>query len=156
DFAQDPMQHGWRVFGDGGLFRWEPASQALAVTWDSSHSNSFIYLPLGTILTAADDFQLSFDLKLADIQAGSTPGKSNEFEIAVGLIQYASATNANAYRGTGVNSTYGVHNLVEFDYFPDAGFGDTWATTVVSTNNRIYPVHNFPLALTTGDTFRIT
>jgi hypothetical protein len=46
--------------------------------------------------------------------------------------------------------------LIEFDYFPDAGFGETFATTVVSSNNQIFPVHNFPLAMTLGDTFRIS
>ena len=87
---------------------------------------------------------------------GITPGKTNEFQIAVGLINHASATNTNAFRGAGQSATYGVRNLVEFDYFPDAGFGETFATTVVSTNNRIYPAHNFPLKMTTGDTFRVT
>jgi hypothetical protein len=156
DFSTDPAAHGWIRFGDQTLFRWNSSEQWVDVTWDSSRSNSFIARPLGTILSMADDFSFSFDLRLRDIQVGTTPGKSNEFEIAVGLIQLASATNSNAYRGAGQNATYGVHNLVEFDYFPDAGFGDTFATTVVSTNNRIFPAHTFPLALTAGDLFRMT
>src|SRR6185295_374668 len=39
---------------------------------------------------------------------------------------------------------------------PDAGFGDTFATTVISTNNVFAFAHNFPLTLTTGDVFRLT
>jgi hypothetical protein len=144
------------MFGEPSLFRWDAPNQNLAVTWDSSRTNSFFFLPLGTVLEKSDDFSFSFDVRLADIRAGSTPGKSNEFEIAVGLIGFSSATNANAYRGAGVNSTYGVRNLVEFDYFPDAGFGDTFATTVVSTNNVFAFAHNFPLTLSTGDLFHIT
>ena len=155
-FAVDPTVRGWRSFGDGTLFQWNSTNQNLEVTWDSSRTNSFFYQPLGTILTKADDFSVSFDLRLRDIRAGSTPGKTNEFEIAIGLLNYSSATNANAFRGAGVSSMYGVRNLVEFDYFPDAGFGDTVATTVVSTNNRIFPVHNFPLTLTPGAAFRVT
>jgi hypothetical protein len=155
-FQVDPLARGWRSFGDTTLFRWNATHQNLEVTWDSSRTNSFFYQSLGTILTKADDFSVSFDLRLNDIRVGSTSGKTNEFEIAVGLLNYSSATNANAFRGAGVSSTYGVRNLVEFDYFPDAGFGDTVATTVVSTNNRIFPVHNFPLTLTPGAAFRIT
>jgi hypothetical protein len=155
-FATNPSAHGWRTFGDASLFAWSAANQNLEITWDSSRLNSFFYLPLGTIVTKSDDFSFSFDVRLRDIRLGNTPAKTNEFEIAVGLLNYTSAINTNAFRGAGQSATYGVRNLVEFDYFPDAGFGETFATTVVSTNNRIYPAHNFPLAMTPGDTFRIT
>lgn len=156
NFTSNPLAHGWRTFGDASLFTWSAANQNLEVTWDSSRPNSFIYLPLGTIATKSDDFSVSFEVRLEDIRLGNTPGKTNEFEIAIGLLNYSSATNANAFRGAGQSASYGVRNLIEFDYFPDAGFGETFATTVVSTNNRIYPAHNFPLAMTLGDTFRIT
>ena len=155
-FCTDPSLNGWQTFGDSSLYQWNRTNQDLEVTWDSSRTNSFFFRRLDTIVTGSEDFSFSFVLRLHDIRVGSTAGKSNEFEIAIGLLNYASATNSHAFRGTGQSATYGVHNLVEFDYFPDAGFGDTFATTVVTTNNRIYPVHNFPLTLTTGDRFRIT
>jgi hypothetical protein len=155
-FASEPSAHGWGTFGDASLFHWNATNQNVEVTWDSSRTNSFFHMPLGTIVTKSDDFSFSFEVRLSDIRVGSTPGKSNEFEIAIGLLNYASATRTNAFRGSGVSPTYGVKNLIEFDYFPDAGFGETFATTVVSTNNRIFPAHNFPLAMTTGDTFRVT
>lgn len=156
DFVADPFAHGWVALGDTSLFSWNASAQQLSVTWDSSRTNSFCLMPLGTILTQGDDFSVSFLLRLQDIQLGHTPGKSNEFEIALGLVNRSSATNANSYRGAGVSSTYGVRNLIELDYFPDAEFGDTLTTTVVSTNNRIFPVHNFPVTLTPGDAFRFT
>ena len=156
NFATDPFARGWRTFGDASLFHWNPADQNLEVTWDSSRTNSFFRLPLGTIVTKSDDVSFSFDVRLSDIRLGNTPDKTNEFQIALGLMNYASATGTNAFRGAGQSATYGIRNLVEFDYFPDAGFGETFASTVVSTNNRIYPMHNFPLRMTTGDTFRIT
>jgi len=156
DFSTDPAQRGWRTFGDPSLYHWNPTNHHLEVTWDSSRTNSFFYLPLGTILARNDNFSFSFDLRLSDIRLGNTPGKSNEFEIAVGLINYHNATNSKAFRGAGVSSTYGVHNLVEFDYFPDAGFGDTFASTMVSSNNGFAFAHNFPLTLSLGDTFHIT
>ena len=156
NFATDPFARGWRTFGDASLFRWNPTNQNLEVAWDSSRTNSFYFLPLGTIVTKSDDFSFSFDVRLSDIRLGNTPDKTNEFQIALGLMNYGSATRTNAFRGAGQSAAYGIRNLVEFDYFPDAGFGETFASTVVSTNNRIYPVHNFPLRMTTGDTFRIT
>jgi hypothetical protein len=156
DFSSNPFARGWSVFGDSSLFNWDAGAQVLAVTWDSSRSNSFFHLPLGRSLTMADDFSFSFDLRLQDIRAGSTPGKSNEFEIAIGLLNRATATQSNAFRGAGQSSTYGVRNVIELDYFPDAGFGDTVATTVISTNNRIFPAHNFPLTLRAGDVHRFT
>src|SRR5438270_11179320 len=79
DFANDPVRHGWRSFGDSSLFHWNAANQNLDVTWDSSHSNSFFFLPLGTFLTRSEDFSVSFDLRLSDIRLGITPGKTNIF-----------------------------------------------------------------------------
>jgi len=155
-FDTAPSQGAWRTFGDSSLFYWNATNHNLEVTWDSSHSNSFFYHSLGTILTTNDDFSFSFDLRLLDIHAGSTPGKTNEFEIAIGLINFHNATNSNAYRGAGVSRTYGVRNIVEFDYFPDAGFGDTFATTVISSNNAFAYYNNFPRTISTGVTYRIT
>jgi hypothetical protein len=156
DFSAPPAQRGWIAAGEASLFQWDAGAGALRVTWDSSRTNSFLRLPLGTLLSQADDFSFSFDLTMQDIRVGTTPGKSNEFEIAVGLIHSVSAAATNAFRGAGQSSQYGMKNLVEWDFFPDAGFGDTWATTLVSTNNRIFPAHNFPLALEPGRRFRVT
>ena len=155
DFAAEPAQHGWRVFGDASLFHWNATNENLEVTWDSSHANTFFYRPLGTVLTKSDDFSFSFDLRLSDIRAGSNPNKPHEFEIAIGLLNYRNATNPLAFRGTGVSSTYGVRNVVEFDYFPDAGFGDTVVTTVISTNNGFAYYNNF-LTLRMDKVYRVT
>jgi hypothetical protein len=156
DFSDDPKMSGWKSFGEESLFRWDSTNKALEVTWDSSRTNSFFYLPLKTVLAKSDDFSFSFDLRLHDIRLGVSPGKTNTFEIATGLLNSRSITNANYLRGAGQSATYGVRNLVEFDYFPDAGVGATFASTVVSTNNRIRPVHNFPLEMTVNDLFRLT
>jgi hypothetical protein len=156
DFSGDPKVSGWKSFGEASLFRWESTNEALEVTWDSSRTNSFFYLPLKTVLAKSDDFSFSFDLRLHDIELGVSPGKTNTFEIAIGLLNSRSITNANYFRGAGQSAAYGVRNLVEFDYFPDAGVGATFASTVVSTNNRIKPAHNFPLEMTVNDLFHIT
>src|SRR4051812_35962289 len=56
DFSASPQTANWRSSGDTNLFRWNNTSHDLEVTWDSSHSNSFFYHRLGTILTKNDDF----------------------------------------------------------------------------------------------------
>src|SRR5437016_6593475 len=154
DFSTDPAPRGWRIFGDASLYHWNATNRNLEVTWDSSHTNSYFYVPLGTVLTKSDDFSFSFDLRLSDLRVGSTPGKSNEFEIAIGLLNYRSGTNTKAFRGAGVSPSYGVRNILEFDYFPDAGLGDTFATTVISSNNMFAYAFDY-LTLSVGDAFRI-
>lgn len=157
DFSRDPKTTGWKSFGDPSLFSWNNTNQNLEVTWDSSRSNSFFYLPLPTILAKSDDFTFTFDIRLRDIRLGISPGKTNTFEIAIGLLNSHSITNTNYFRGAGTSATYGVRNLVEFDYFPASGtIKPTFATTAVSSNNCIAPVHNFPLEMTVNDLFQIS
>lgn len=156
DFFYDPFSRGWRCSGEKSLFAWNNTNQHLEVTWDSSRSNGFFYLPLQTIVAKSDNFAVSFDLRLRDIRLGASPTKTNTFEIAVGFLNSSTITNTNYFRGAGQSASHGVRNLVEFNYFPPAGFiTATFATTVISTNNRIKPAHNFPLEMTTGDLFRI-
>ncbi|HMC27595.1 MAG TPA: hypothetical protein VKM56_07350 [Verrucomicrobiae bacterium] len=157
DFATDPLARGWTIQGDASLFQWNRTNQNLEVTWDSSRTNSFFYVPLRTILTKSDDFSFSFDIRLKDIRTGVSVTRTDTFEIAIGLLNSRTITNANYFRGAGVSGAYGVRNLVEFDYFPQVGVIEaTFATTVVSTNNRFGYAHNFPLEMTPGDLFGIT
>jgi hypothetical protein len=156
DFSSDPLVRGWRIFGDASLFHWNPTNQNLEVTWDSSRTNSYFYLPLGTIVSKADDFSIRFDLRMHDIAIGTTASKPDTFEIAVGLLNSVNATKTNYFRGTGVNGTYGVRNTVEFDYFPPTALIEpTFAPTVISSNNAITFSDN-RLEMTTDDLFRIT
>ncbi len=152
DFATAPLQRGWQAFGTTNLFAWHGTNQNLEVTWDSSQPNGFFCHSLGTVLSKTNDFILEFDLRLADVAIGTTPDKPSTFQLAVGLTDLASVTNAGFLRGTGVNST----NLVEFDYFPDYGYGATVSTPIVSSNN-VWSAGGFtyPLALTTGDVFHV-
>ena len=155
DFSTDPFQNNWSRFGDASLFHWNPTNQNLEVTWDSSRTNSYFYRTLQTVLSKSEDFTLAFDLRLNDIAIGVDTNKPYTFEIAIGFLNFRNATNANFFRGAGIQATYGPRNLVEFDYFPDSGFGATVAPTVVSTNNRIRFSDNHPLELTPGDSFHI-
>ncbi|MGD0261435.1 MAG: hypothetical protein ABSD29_16595 [Verrucomicrobiota bacterium] len=126
DFSTNPLQDGWQVFGDTNLFQWDSTNQNLDVTWDSSQSNSYFYHPLGTILTRDDDFSLAFDLQLNVAEAWGWG-----FELAIGFLNLAEATGTNFNRSTDENSP----DLVEFDYFPDVGFGPTVWPTLVDTNS---------------------
>jgi hypothetical protein len=155
DFASKPQDRGWRVWGEESLFGWNIDEQNLDVTWDSSKTNSYWYRPLGTVLTKQDSFSLAFDLRLRDIAIGTDPAKPFTFELAVGLVGLREATDRGFFRGSGINASSGPKNLVEFDYFPDSGFGATVASTVVSTNNRITFGDNHPLELTPGDLYHV-
>jgi hypothetical protein len=126
NFCINPLQGGWQIFGDTNLFQWDPLNRNLDVTWDSSQSNSYFYHPLGTILTRDDDFRLAFDLQLNEAEASGYG-----FELAIGFLNLAEATNTNFNRSTGENSP----DLVEFDYFPDVGYGPTVWPLFVDTNS---------------------
>ncbi len=139
DFSSNPADAGWRVFGDASLFRWDADAGCLAVTWDSARSNSYYYLPLGTWLTRDDDFRIEFTFTLDDIAVGTTPGKPYAFQLALGLVNLAQATDPAFRRGTGMDSP----NLVEWNYFPESGYGTTVAAVIVSESNAwANPSHN--------------
>jgi hypothetical protein len=129
NFATDPAARGWKSFGDTNLFHWDSGSQNLSVTWDSSHTNSYFYLPLGTLLGRQDDFSVAFDLQLQDFEGGINPAKPSSFELAIGFLNIVDATNPTFLR-----AAYSP-NLVEFDFFPDTGFGPTIWPSFWSTNS---------------------
>ena len=155
-FATDPRARGWRTWGDTNLWHWQAASQQLAVTWDSSKSNSFLHVPLGTVLSTGDVFSIAFDLRMNDLAIGTSSNKPYTFQLALGLVNSGELSLTNRFRGLGQFSASSVRNTFEFNYFPDSGFGATFAPTVVSTNARVAFSDNHPLVLTTGDVFRIT
>ena len=64
------------------------------------------------------------------------PEQPFTFELALGFIRVASATNTGLQRGAGVNPVSGPRNLVEFDYFPDSGFGATLWPALISSNGQ--------------------
>lgn len=152
DFASDPTASGWQVAGDSRLFRWDAEQQRLEVTWDSSRPNSFFHRPLGRVLTRREDFSLAFDLRVEELAIGTTPGKPFTFQLAVGFINLAQATQPGFLRGTGTDSP----NVVEFDYFPDSGFGATVSPTIISSNLQFASSFNFPLELPLHETLRVS
>ncbi len=124
DFSTDPLAHGWKTFGNTNLFVWNSTNQNVEVTWDSTNQNSYLARPLGTVLARTDAFSLSFDLTLNDVAAFNY-GQ----QLAIGLFNWAHATNASFSRPNGT-----APNLFEFDYFPDTGFGDSIDGTLIDTN----------------------
>jgi hypothetical protein len=129
DFVNDPAGRGWKVSGDPSLFAWDPIAQDLQVTWDSSRTNSYFYHPLGTVLSKSNDFTVAFDLRLTNFVAGVNPSKPNPFQLAVGLVNLAEASQPQFLRGTGFNSP----DLVEFSFFPDPGGAWIWGSSLTST-----------------------
>jgi len=152
DFSSAPDMRGWRTSGDSSLFSWNSTDQTLEVTWDSARPNSYYFRSLGTILGKSDDFAFQFDLRLLSIQPGVNPAKPWTFEIAVGLLQLASASDATFSRGTGQDSP----NLVEWDYFPAADIIEaTVSPVIVSSNSQFIPGFSFPLEMPANDLFRV-
>lgn len=137
---------GWTIIGDPSLFDWHPKEGTLRVTWDSSRPNSYFLHPLPSPANLHDDLSLEFTLTPAQITPGVTPGKPHTFELAVGFIHLAEATNATFLRGTAFNSP----NLLELDYFPDTGFGATLSPTVISASRQFATSFNFPIPLNEG------
>jgi hypothetical protein len=150
NFSNNPLSDGWQIFGDTNLFQWDSTNHQLAVTWDSSQTNSYFYHPLGTILAKDDDFSLSFDLQLNNATA-----YGYGFELAISLLNFADATSTNLQRGVGIDPAFGARSVAEFDYFPDAGFGATISPTMISSNNQFASAFDFPLELTNGVSFHI-
>lgn len=118
-FATDPAADGWQISGDSALFQWQSTHQDLAVTWDSSQTNSYFYHPLGTVLGRDDDFQFSFNLQFNDIAAGVNTNKPDAIEVGIGFLNFGDATGAFV-RGAPVYPPAPPDpvNLAEFDYFP--------------------------------------
>jgi hypothetical protein len=159
DFSTNPQPKGWQVFGDANLFHWDATDQNMQVTWDSSRSNSYFCLPLGTTLAKDSDFTLAFDLQLSDFAAGVNPDKPNPFQVSIALINPAKATQPGYARGTGTDSP----DLVEFAFFPDPGgvwtFGPSITPVLVDSigsNPSVNWAYGFAgLSLTTNDLFHI-
>lgn len=149
EFATDPANSGWKIFGDSSLFAWNSSQQNLDVTWDSRASNSYFFRPIGTVLTKRDSFAFGFDLRLSDSTVGINPNQPFTFQIAAGFVHLQSATQNTFRRGTGSDAS----NVVEFNYFPDSGFGATISPVIISSNHRIFPSFSFPLELAPGDSY---
>lgn len=151
-FDRDPVETGWLTFGDPALFAWDAQAQALRATWDSARPNSYFHIPLKRTLGPEDDFEFGFDLTLRDVAIGLRPATPYTFQLATGLLKLSDATLPEFRRGTGSQSP----NLVEFDYFPDSGFGATVSPVIVSGSNQFHPGFTFPMELSVGDRFRVS
>jgi hypothetical protein len=143
-FATDPTLDGWQIFGDTNLFQWDSTNHDLAVTWDSSQTNSYFYHPLGATFTKADNFCVMFNLNLTDAEA------TGYFELAVGLCNLADATGTNFSRANGISP-----NLFEFDYFPDGGYGSSVDATFFDASNNFYYDYDDSQSLVNGVTYQV-
>ena len=151
DFSNDPLANGWAVHGDESLFKWNAEAGVLAVKWDSERPNSLFHRPLGLTLTEADAFAFAFDIVLDVVKAGYLDGQPFTFEVALGLLNIGSAKAEEFSRGTGTDSP----NLVEWDYFPDTGFGATVSPAVASAKSQFAAGFTFPAEMATGETYSV-
>lgn len=131
-FSSDPFARGWQRLGEGDLFGWDAVGERLRVTWDSSRSNSACLIPLSTSLARTDDFEFSVDLTLEDIVIGLNEEHPYAFQLAIGWISVADFSRDDFRRGTG----HDAWNVVEFDYFPDSGFGPSISPVALSMSRQ--------------------
>ena len=150
-FSVDPLVSSWVVHGDESLFEWNAEAGVLAVTWDSEKPNSGFHRPLGLVLTEADAFAFTFDIALDEVKVGHLDGQPYTFEVAVGLVDIESAKGDGLSRGTGSDSP----NLVEWNYFPDTGFGATVSPAIASGKSQFAAGFTFPAALAAGEKYSV-
>jgi hypothetical protein len=136
------LEHGWQVFGDTNLFRWNSTNGNLEVTWDSRRPNSYFYHPLGALFTRNDDLSLEFDLELADIASGVEEGKTGPLQIGFGFLNYATATSAEFMRGAWGSAP----NVAEFDYYPAGYYEGGWEVAPTTTPSFISGVNSYHYA----------
>jgi hypothetical protein len=151
NFSVNPLDNGWAAHGDESLFEWDAEGGALTVTWDSEKPNSSFHRPLGLTLTEADTFVFAFDIEFDEVKAGHLDGQPYTFEVALGLINSKSAKTDGLSRGTGSDSP----NLVEWDYFPDTGFGATISPAIASSKSQFAAGFTFPAALSAGKQYSV-
>lgn len=151
DFSADPLANGWAVHGDESLFNWDAEAGALSVTWDSERPNSLFHRPLGLTLTEGDAFAFTFDITLDEVKGGHRDGQPYTFEVALGLLNIGSAKADGFNRGTGTDSP----NLVEWNYFPDTGFGATVSPAVASANSQFAAGFTFPAEMALGKIYSV-
>ena len=151
NFSANPLTNGWAAHGDESLFEWDAEAGALAVTWDSEKPNSNFHRPLGLTLTEVDTFAFAFDIALDEVKAGHLDGQPYTFEVALGLMSIESAKADGFSRGTGTDSP----NLVEWNYFPDTGFGATISPAIASGKSQFAAGFTFPAELVVGKKYSV-
>ena len=121
DFSAAPGARGWKSLGSAEVFQWDAAAGNLRVHWDSSRSNSFFVLPLGTTLTTADPFVVEFDLRMETVGPRSED-RPAAIQVTLGLVRMDLLPNGLSSRLLGT-----ARDLVEWDWFPASvipGFGE--------------------------------
>lgn len=149
-FTTDPALDGCCIFGNTNLFQWNQTNHALAVTWDSTQTNSYFYRPLGRTFTKTDSFCVLFDLQLDDALA-----YNSGMELAIGLLHLSDATSAAFSR-----AFFTSPNLYEFDYFPSfvysgQRYADSVEASFIDASVNLFFASE-EMTLQPGMTYRIT
>ncbi len=146
NFATDPLANGWSIFGETNLFTWDSTNHVEDVTWDSSQPDSFLYRPLGAVLTKENDFRLAFDLELLD-----ATGYNYSCQLAVDLFHYTDATNALYSHANGT-----LPNVFEFAYFPGTDLLSPSESGTLTDSNADYYFAYDNQELNPGVTYSVT
>lgn len=144
DFDSDPASRGWSTVGASNWVQWDSVAKDLRVHWDSSHSNGFFLLPLGTTLRTSDAFAVEFDLRMESV-GPRVPERPSILQVAIGFVRRDLLPDGNPGRLSG-----SARDLVEWDWFPASeipGFGtspDVISPAVFGdTGSRAFSFDNF-------------
>ena len=127
-----------------------PGGQCLAGdAWLLGVNGENQFRSLGQALTEKDSFAFTFQMTLDEVKAGHLDGQPYTFEVSIGLLNLENAKEEGFIRGTGTDSP----NLVEWDYFPDTGFGATVSPALASSKSEFSAGFTFPAELTKGKVY---
>jgi len=142
----------WKFFGNTELIQPPQSSEKSVIfNWNTESANSALFIPIGYKINQQSDFKISTVFELTSLNIEFTPGSFYGFEIAFGLFDSSQVLKDTYIRGSGVDSP----DLVEWDYFPDTGFGGTISPTIVDQDSDFFPTFNFPIELPIGKDIRV-
>ena len=149
----------WVFRGDSELFSdIKPASDPAGIAdypvmrWDSEKQTSSLFFPFGRQLSHEVDFSASVVFQLRSLDIEFDPGSFYGFQLSLGFFNSERVFLESYRRITGSDSP----DLVEWDFFPDTGFGATISPTIVDSASQFFPTFNFPIDLPVDEDIEVT
>lgn len=133
----------WILHGHPDTFSNAANSNPPVFNWNTEFPTSAVFIPLPHYLNQDSSIHLSTHFTLNSLNIDFVPNSFYGFEIALGLFNSTEVFTESFKRGTGTDSP----NLIEWDYFPDTGFGATVSPTITDSDSKFFSTFNFPIDL---------
>ncbi len=145
-------ESGWMLQGDADIFMESAGAGEARFFWNTELPNSSVYFPLGTTLDHRSNFEFSVTMELTSMDIDFIPESFYGFQISMGFHESASIQDSSFRRGTGTDSP----NLVEWNFFPDTGFGATVSPVITDSQSAFFASFNFPVDIPLNEEVIIT